>query len=164
MSEPKLKNAEEQLLKGRTAKRVVKVAGLSLFAICALTVCVVVGMFFFALNEKTSYMSRVSPSGAYKVELEYSAGFGFGPHTIYVYGRRMPNSSASKSINPLQSIRSRKQHLLTFSLYNDGANLTEYNCDIDWQTVNSHEVAVITCGGQEQSDETYRIDFVEELG
>ena len=132
----------------------------TLYSLCGAMVlffCGVFSMYFIAFGTTTDYMSSVSPSGAYRIELENSEPFIFGAHTIYVYGRELPTAETSAFKRLFRWAWGGQHHLLTFDLANDGKPING-NCSIEWETGDAYERVIITCDGEEQPEKTYRIE------
>ena len=128
--------------------------------IVCLVFCGAITIFFLAAAERTEYMTSRSPSNAYQVDLEYSGPFGFGSHTMYVYGTELPDEKAGRFGRVIRGYRNRRIHLRTFSLSNDGKNLNG-NCSIRWETQSEQEIVIISCDGEEQPRKSYRIKMAD---
>lgn len=102
-------------------------------------------------DARIPYLTSISPSGSYEVELEYSPPFVFGAHTVHVYGRDMSTISSR-----WRRLKPRQHDLGSFSVANDGKSI-EGLCTIQWLNATSGEVAEISCNGEEQSEEIHTI-------
>ncbi|MEZ4615260.1 MAG: hypothetical protein R2867_07075 [Caldilineaceae bacterium] len=102
-----------------------------------------------AIVEETLYQRHASPSGMWELILTAEPGWAFAPHTITVLRRATAREPG------------RGQPIFTFELANDGANLRDDNCTVAWQQLTDHEIATLTCTGQEQEPAVYAIDITD---
>ena len=102
-------------------------------------------IFLGVLNINKTLSESHSPDGAIQLIIEYEDAFSFGPHKIDVF---------FKDANAIF-----KKKLFSTSISNDGASLKDKNYSINW--INNN-IVTITFMGNEQTNETYEIDFSQE--
>ncbi len=87
--------------------------------------------FHTAMSDRTVVLEETSPDAAYRLVVESSPPWIYGPHGIHVY----------------QAVKGRRKPVLGTMLYNDGANLFDGNVGLTWQ---SDRQALLRLDGEEQ--------------
>ena len=101
-------------------------------------------IFLGTLNINKTLSESHSPNREIQLIIEYEEAFSFGSHEIDVF---------FKDSNAIF-----KKKLFSTSIANDGASLDDENYHINWD----NNIVTITFMGNEQTNETYVIDFSQE--
>ncbi|WP_372365206.1 hypothetical protein [Candidatus Uabimicrobium sp. HlEnr_7] len=101
-------------------------------------------LFFFTEPEIEVFTTSVSPSGKWELTVETALpSAAFAPQEMFVYVKKKGNYF--------------RKFLINFEIANDGASLTQDNCNVIWKNKKSIEIAILRCIGEEQNYMEYTI-------